>query len=80
MFGGNMDTSTVINLLANQQPMIGESIKSIIFILLIVSIIKGFALWKAVEKNSKIWFWVLIFVNTMGILELLYLFVFSRRK
>jgi len=39
---------------------------------------KGFALWKAAKKNSIPWFIILLAVNTMGILEILYIFVFSK--
>jgi hypothetical protein len=39
---------------------------------------KGFALWKAVKKNSLVWFVILFVVNTVGILEILYIFVFSK--
>jgi hypothetical protein len=39
---------------------------------------KGLALWKAAAvKKNPIWFIVLLVVNTLGILEILYLFVFS---
>jgi len=41
---------------------------------------KGFALWKAARRNDKIWFVVLLFVNTLGILDILYIFVFSKRE
>ena len=41
---------------------------------------KGFALWRAAEKHSKVWFVVLLVINTLGILEILYLFVFSKMK
>lgn len=44
---------------------------------------KGWALWKAARSNthySKYWFIVLLIVNTAGILEILYIFVFSRNK
>jgi len=41
---------------------------------------KGFALWRAAHKNSKPWFIVLLVLNTAGILEILYLFVFSQQK
>jgi hypothetical protein len=41
---------------------------------------KGFALWKAAKKDSKYWFIALLVVNTLGILEILYLFVFSEMK
>ena len=41
---------------------------------------KGFALWKSSKKNHLIWFIVLLVVNTVGILEILYIFVFSKMK
>ena len=40
---------------------------------------KGFALWKAARKNDKAWFIALLILNTAGLLEIFYLFVFSRR-
>jgi hypothetical protein len=39
---------------------------------------KGFALWRAARNNSKPWFVVLFLVNTLGILEILYLFVIGK--
>lgn len=39
---------------------------------------KGFALWKSARLNQSIWFVLLLVINTMGILEILYIFVFSR--
>ena len=41
---------------------------------------KLLALWKSARKNSVLWFIVFALVNTMGILEILYLFVFSKMK
>jgi len=41
---------------------------------------KGLALWKAAKRNDKIWYIVLLIINTAGILEILYIFVFSRRE
>ena len=41
---------------------------------------KGFALWKASQKKSIPWFIVLLIINTVGILEILYIFVFSKMK
>jgi len=50
-----------------------------IYIILIWTIIwKGFALWKAARKEDKIWFVVLLILNTVGILEILYIYVFSK--
>jgi hypothetical protein len=41
---------------------------------------KGLALWKAAREGSKVWFVVLLIVNTLGILDILYLYVFSTKK
>lgn len=41
---------------------------------------KGFALWRAGRNNDPGWFIVMCIFNTAGILEILYLFVFSKRK
>lgn len=41
---------------------------------------KGLALWKAARKGSAPWFIVLLIINTVGILEILYYYVFSEGK
>ncbi|AWR20719.1 MULTISPECIES: DUF5652 family protein [Aurantimicrobium] len=41
---------------------------------------KAFALYRAGSLKSVPWFVVLFILNTAGILEILYLFVFSKRK
>ena len=41
---------------------------------------KGLALWKAARKGAKWWFVALLVVNTMGILEILYIYVFSQHR
>lgn len=41
---------------------------------------KGFALWRAANNQQKWWFIVLLLVNTVGILEIIYLFFFSKKK
>jgi len=40
---------------------------------------KGMALWRAGRSGHLVWFVVLFLVNTLGILEILYLFVFSKK-
>jgi len=53
----------------------------IIILALVWSIIwKGLALWKAARAGSKPWFIALLIVNTLGILEILYIFVFSKKS
>lgn len=41
---------------------------------------KGMALWKASKLDKKPWFIILLIVNTFGILEILYLYIFSKMK
>jgi len=49
-------------------------------ILVWILIWKGLALWRAAQKKSKWWFIAILVFNTVGILEILYLFVFSKPK
>lgn len=41
---------------------------------------KGYALWIAARRGQKIWFVLLFIVNTFGIFEILYIYVFCRIK
>ena len=41
---------------------------------------KGLALWKAAHKGSRWWFVALMVVNTLGLLEILYIYVFSEPR
>ncbi len=49
---------------------------SILFMILFVAIIvlKGYALWTAAQRNEKGWFIALLIINSIGILELVYLY------
>lgn len=53
---------------------------ALVLVSLWILIWKGFALWKSARNNSKIWFVVILIINTLGILEILYIFVFSKLK
>lgn len=54
----------------------------LVFALLIIWSLawKGLALWKSAREGSKVWFVVLLIVNTLGILEILYIYVFSKKS
>jgi hypothetical protein len=41
---------------------------------------KGITLWRAARRKEKGWFVALLLLNTAALLEILYFFVFSRRK
>jgi uncharacterized membrane protein len=61
---------------------LGISLEFLLVLLTIIGIWslvwKGIALWKSARKNQSIWFIILLVINTMGILEILYIFVFSK--
>ncbi|MBI2409952.1 hypothetical protein HYV30_02830 [Candidatus Kaiserbacteria bacterium] len=53
----------------------------IIFIVVLWSLaIKGLALWHAARNTQKGWFIVMLVVNTIGILEIIYLIWFRPRN
>lgn len=41
---------------------------------------KGTALWKSARNGSNVWFIFLLILNTLGILEIIYIFFFSKKK
>lgn len=64
--------------------LLGISPTSVIILMAVISIWtlvwKGLALWKSSQKKSVPWFVILLIFNTIGILEILYIFVFSKIK
>ena len=54
---------------------------TVYFALAIWSVVwKGLALWKSSKKNQKYWFIALLVLNTLGLLEISYIYFFSKRK
>lgn len=41
---------------------------------------KGLALWHAARRKEPVWFIVFLLVNTLGILEIIYLFFVAKLK
>lgn len=41
---------------------------------------KGVALWKAARNTHKRWFIALLVLNTLAVLEIIYIFIFSQKK
>lgn len=39
---------------------------------------KAIALWKSARNNHKVWFVIFVIFNTIGILEIFYIFLFSK--
>ena len=60
--------------------MLGISIPILIIILVWSAVWKGIALWKSARAGQMVWFIVLLVVNTIGILEIIYLAFFQKGK
>lgn len=70
-----MDVNSFNALLAN------PGTQALLIILGIWSLVwKGFALWKAARNSQRNWFLAMLIINSVGILEIVYLFYFSRKK
>jgi len=41
---------------------------------------KGIALWKAARNNDTWWYVAMLVINTVGILEIVYIFFFANKK
>ena len=52
----------------------------VIAVFLVVILLKGLALWRASRNGQRVWFWVLLFVNTLGVLEIIYLLAVKEDK
>lgn len=56
------------------------SIPIVIIIALWTLFWKGVALWHAARKDNRPWFYALLLVNTLGILEIIYIFGIAKIK
>lgn len=69
------------SLVLNKMSYFGQWVGVAMFVLALwVVPWKGYALWKAARQGSKVWFIVLLLVNTLAVLEILYIFIFSKKK
>ena len=59
---------------------LGISVWLFVIITIWSAVWKILALWKSARKNSSVWFVILFIINTVGILEILYIYVFSEMK
>lgn len=70
-----------MNALTLGEPMPLEQFVSIFITLIILSsILKAWALWIAARNKHKLWFVVLFLVNTLGIIDLIYIFLIGKPK
>jgi hypothetical protein len=55
-------------------------ILAIILLIIWTFVWKALALWKSARKGDVAWFIVMSLVNTLGILEILYIYIFSEKS
>ncbi|OHA92343.1 MAG: hypothetical protein A3J09_02630 [Candidatus Zambryskibacteria bacterium RIFCSPLOWO2_02_FULL_51_21] len=58
--------------------LVGIPVWAIVFVIVWTIAWKGLALWRAAGLRQKWWFAALLIINTLGILEIIYLFLVSR--
>lgn len=52
-----------------------------LYVLLILLLaLNGYAMWKAARDNQRNWFIALLVIHGTGILEIVYLFFFAKKK
>ncbi|MBX4192389.1 DUF5652 family protein [Candidatus Parcubacteria bacterium] len=62
-------------------PIIAAILSPIIIFVVVWTIFwKGLALWHSARRGQCWWFLILMFVNTLGILEIIYLFGVAKLK
>jgi uncharacterized membrane protein len=78
-FGGHMFGPTMMNLYMNPQY---HTIFVVILLALVVWTLvwKGIALWNSARNHQTIWFVLMLIINTLGILEIIYLLFFRKNK
>lgn len=69
------------NMMSNGWPGFGMGWSFVFVLLAIWSLVwKGMALWKSARHAHKVWFVALLVTNTVGVLDILYLYVFSKKS
>lgn len=59
---------------------LSPGVKVVIALLIVWSLIwKGIALWKAARNSQTAWYVIMLIVNTVGILEIIYILGFSKK-
>jgi hypothetical protein len=61
--------------------MLPAGFAPLIIVLIIWTIFwKGLALWHSARRGDTVWFVVMLMLNSLGILEIIYLFAIAKRK
>ncbi len=75
-----MDYSAFANL-PKTVPIIPAGIATVVVLLIAWELVwKLMAMWRAARNNELAWFVAIFLFNTLGILPILYIYVFSKKK
>ena len=62
-------------------PIAGAGFGALLALAVVWSLVwKGWALWLAARRGEKVWFLVLLILNTVGILDIIYIFAIAKQK
>ncbi len=62
-------------------PVLAELFVPVVILLVLWSVFwKGLALWHSARRSQPWWFVIMLVVNTVGILEIIYLFAVAKLK
>jgi len=75
-----MAMEEIIGNAAAAEPISAQLGIALIVVVVVLTILKGVALYKAARLREKVWFWILLIFNTAGILPAVYLFIKRDKK
>ncbi len=52
----------------------------LVFLTVITIPLKGWAMWLAAQRRERVWFVVFLISNTMGVVELIYIYFIAKRS
>jgi hypothetical protein len=70
----------MLEVLESFSNQIGMNLNLFIFIIIWTAIWKLIGLWHSARKNQPLWFIAIAILNTIGVLPILYLFIFKDLK
>ncbi|MCK5285641.1 MAG: hypothetical protein KAJ58_00210 [Candidatus Pacebacteria bacterium] len=69
-----------MNLLTSNLETAPIPVWALLLIMLWVLPWKGYAMWLAVKNNQRNWFIALLILNTLAILDIIYIFFVNKKK
>lgn len=64
----------------SRMPFVGAGAFFLVLMIIWSLIWKGLALWRSAKRNDTVWFVIFLVVNTVGVLEIIYLYLVAPDK